>query len=108
MQSIAASPESAIDLIMKVGEITAEASALVAGALTCPELEVLRAALGNLADGLMEAAAALRAKEVSAHVLILAREAGETGEYERGREDGRREGYAGRRGRSRHLALAAS
>lgn len=108
MQSIAVSPEDAIALIERLGHLTAEASVLVAAAMSSQEPGALRAALANVYDGLIEASAALRAKEISAEVLALARSAGEEEGYDRGREDGRREGYAGRRGKIRHLALAAS
>jgi len=112
MESVSASPDTAVELIMRTGAKAEEASALAARAMECPDLEELRAALANVHDGLTEAAAALRAKEVSASVLALAREAGEAeGEergyergYERGLEDGRREGQAARRSRAR-LAL---
>ena len=108
MQSVGASPETtAAELIARVGELCARATSLAAGALAAAEPETLCAALSNVADGLMEASAALRAMELTAEVLARARRAGEAEGYERGLEDGRREGHAGRRAKARHLALIA-
>jgi hypothetical protein len=111
MQSVVSSPESALDLIARVGGLISQASALLAATMAAgqPEAwqsalspEEWRAALANVHDGLMEASAALRAKDVAAGALARARGAGEADGYERGLEDGRRQR---RRARAGHLAV---
>jgi flagellar biosynthesis/type III secretory pathway protein FliH len=114
MESVVSSPETALDLIGKVGALVSQASALLA-AVTAggqPEAwhpalspEEWAAVLSNTADSLMEASAALRAKGIAAGAFARARQAGDADGYERGLEDGRREGQAGRRARARHVAL---
>ncbi|HXJ26564.1 MAG TPA: hypothetical protein VNH17_12725 [Streptosporangiaceae bacterium] len=100
MESIGASPETALELIAKVGELASQASALVAAAMTAPDTAALTGALGAVADALGEAAAALRTKKLAADVLLSARRAGEADGYE--------QGTAAAPKRDRRLALAAS
>lgn len=103
MESVAASPDNAVDLIASAAGLAAEAVTLVTGMMAVIEHETVRAALGNLADGLMEAAAALRPLSVTAELLAAARAAGAAEAYERGR----REAHAERRGKGRHLAVTS-
>lgn len=105
MESVAASPETAMELIRQASalckqaiEVNERAIALVSGLVMSPELETLRAALSNVHDGLTENGAAVRAKEVPVGAFARARRAGEEEGFERGFEQGRR-------ARSGHLAL---
>jgi hypothetical protein len=110
MESAGASPETAVELIIRMGGLVVQASALFAAAVAAGEPEAWRGALdpeewravlANATDSLTEAAAALRAKEAPAGAFASARTAGEADGYDRGLEAGRRE----RRARAGHLAL---
>lgn len=116
MEPVGACPDTALELVISVGGLVSQASALVAAVMAAGEpdarrpaldAEEWRAALSNVTDALMETAAALRNKEIPLGAFAAARRAGAAEGYERGLADGRREGQAGRRPRARHLSVAA-
>jgi hypothetical protein len=117
MESIAARPETVLELIRAVRVLVADGRELTAEAIAgVTDPERLAAALVIIGEGLLEAALALRAKETDAAVLLAARLVGRAEGELAGRAEGWREGWREglaaaahrpRRGHH-HLALAAA